>query len=61
MINDLVAYLKIIKSFLCTYVIVGQVPSNEVGRHWRFRKETIDRRQDQGDSGSITGEIEKEK
>jgi excisionase family DNA binding protein len=42
-IEELSAYLKIPKSTLYKLVREGKVPSQKVGRHWRFRKETIDR------------------
>ena len=42
-IEDLSAYLKIPRSTLYKLVREGKIPSQKVGRHWRFRKETIDR------------------
>ena len=42
-IDELSAYLKIPKSTLYKLVREGKVPSQKVGRHWRFRKEAIDR------------------
>ena len=42
-IKELSAYLKIPKSTLYKLVREGKVPCQKVGRHWRFRKETIDR------------------
>ena len=42
-IDELSAYLKISKSTLYKLVREGKVPCQKVGRHWRFRKETIDR------------------
>lgn len=42
-IDELAVYLKISKSTLYKLVREGRVPSQKVGRHWRFRKETIDR------------------
>ena len=42
-IDELAAYLKIPKSTLYKLVREGKIPSQKVGRHWRFRKETIDR------------------
>ena len=49
-IDELAAYLKIPKSTLYKLVREGQIPSQKVGRHWRFRKETIDRWLDQRDA-----------
>ena len=42
-IDDLAKYLKIPKSTLYKLAQTGQVPGQKVGRHWRFRKEAIDR------------------
>lgn len=55
-IEELAAYLKIPKSTLYKLVREGNIPSQKVGRHWRFRKAGIDRwleetRGKQGNSG----------
>jgi len=42
-IKELSAYLKIPKSTLYKLVREGKVPCQKIGRHWRFRKEAIDR------------------
>jgi len=42
-IDDLSAYLKIAKSTLYKLAQEGKVPGQKVGRHWRFRKDAIDR------------------
>lgn len=42
-IEELSAYLKIPRSTLYKIVREGRIPSQKVGRHWRFRKEAIDR------------------
>ncbi len=42
-IEELSAYLKIPKSTLYKLVREGKVPCQKIGRHWRFRKEAIDR------------------
>ena len=42
-IEELSTYLKIPKSTLYKLVREGRVPSQKVGRHWRFRKAAIDR------------------
>lgn len=42
-IDELAAYLKIPKSTLYKLGREGKVPSNKVGRHWRFQKSAIDR------------------
>ncbi len=41
-IDELAAYLKIPKSTLYKIVREGKIPSQKVGRHWRFRKAAID-------------------
>jgi excisionase family DNA binding protein len=42
-IEDLSDYLKISKSTLYKLVREGSIPCRKIGRHWRFRKEAIDR------------------
>lgn len=42
-IDELSAYLKIAKSTLYKLSQEGRVPGQKVGRHWRFRKNAIDR------------------
>ena len=42
-IEELSVYLKIPRSTLYKLVREGRIPSQKVGRHWRFRKESIDR------------------
>ena len=42
-IEELSTYLRIPRSTLYKLVREGKVPSQKVGRHWRFRKESIDR------------------
>lgn len=42
-IDELATYLKVSKSTLYKLVQEGKVPGHKVGRHWRFRRETIDR------------------
>lgn len=42
-IGELSKYLKIAKSTLYKLSREGRLPGQKVGRHWRFRKETIDK------------------
>ncbi len=42
-IQELSTYLKIAKSTLYKLAQEGKLPGQKVGRHWRFRKERIDR------------------
>jgi excisionase family DNA binding protein len=41
-IDELTAYLKIPKSTFYKHVREGNIPSQKIGRHWRFRKMAID-------------------
>ncbi len=41
-IEELAIYLKIPKSTLYKLVREGRIPSQKIGRHWRFRKGAID-------------------
>ena len=52
MIDEVSAYLKVAKSTLYKLCQEGKAPGQKVGRHWRFRKETVDLRLDaqQGDA-----------
>ena len=52
-IDELSEYLKIPKSTVYKLCQEGKIPGQKVGRHWRFRRETIDNWLDsQNDSGS---------
>lgn len=42
-IEELGEYLKIAKSTLYKLAQEGKIPGQKVGRHWRFRKDAIDR------------------
>jgi len=42
-IEELSAYLKTPKSTLYKLVREGKIPSQKIGRHWRFRSRAIDR------------------
>lgn len=41
-ISDLADYLQVSKSSLYKLVQQGKVPGQKVGKHWRFRKDTVD-------------------
>jgi len=41
-IKELAVYLKIPKSTLYKIVREGKIPSQKIGRHWRFHKGAID-------------------
>lgn len=47
-IEELSDYLKIPKSTLYKLAQEARVPCQKVGRHWRFRKEAIDRWLEEG-------------
>ena len=42
-IDELADYLRISRSTLYKLAQEGRVPCQKVGRHWRFRKQAIDR------------------
>ncbi len=42
-IEETAKYLRIAKSSLYKLAQDGKIPCQKVGRHWRFRKESIDR------------------
>lgn len=42
-VEQLSAYLQIAKSTLYKLAQEGRLPGQKVGRHWRFRKQAIDR------------------
>lgn len=42
-IDELARYLQVSKSSLYKLAQEGKVPGQKVGKHWRFRKELIDR------------------
>ena len=42
-IDEMCVYLKIPKSTVYKLAQEGKIPCQKVGRHWRFRKEAIDR------------------
>lgn len=41
--EELALYLRIPNSTLYKLVREGKIPSQKIGRHWRFRKGAIDR------------------
>ncbi|MGE3109333.1 MAG: helix-turn-helix domain-containing protein [Phycisphaerales bacterium] len=51
-IEDLAAYLQVSKSSLYKLAQRSEIPGHKVGKHWRFRRSTIDRWLDRGDAGS---------
>jgi excisionase family DNA binding protein len=46
-IDQLATYLQVPKSTLYRLAAEGKIPSHKVGRHWRFRRESVDRWLDQ--------------
>jgi excisionase family DNA binding protein len=42
-IDELSGYLRIAKSSLYKLCQEGKVPGQKIGRHWRFRKEVVDK------------------
>ena len=47
-IDEISRHLRIPKSTLCKLAQERKVPSQKVGRRWRFRKEALDRWLEQG-------------
>ena len=42
-IDDLAGYLQVSKSSLYKLAQEGRVPGQKVGKHWRFKKDAVDR------------------
>ena len=42
-VEDVAAYLRIPKSSVYKLAQLAKIPSQKVGRHWRFRREALDR------------------
>jgi excisionase family DNA binding protein len=58
-IDQLSRYLRVPKSTLYRLAAQGEIPSHKVGRHWRFRRESVDRWLDRPGHGTPerTGEV----
>ena len=41
-VDDLAAYLSMPKATIYKLALEGKIPGSKVGRHWRFRRSTID-------------------
>ena len=41
--EEVMAYLRIPRSSLYKLAQEGKIPSQKIGRHWRFRRRAIDR------------------
>lgn len=54
-IDELAEYLQVGKSTLYKLAQEGKVPGQKVGKHWRFRKEAIDRWLDDREGASQGG------
>ena len=50
-IEEAADYLKIPKSTVYKLAQEGRIPCQKVGRHWRFRKDTIDKWLDESSEG----------
>ena len=55
-IDELADYLRISRSTLYKLAQEGRVPCQKVGRHWRFRKQAIDRWLGDGGTGRVKAE-----
>ena len=49
-VDEVCRYLRIPKSTLYKLAQEGKLPCQKVGRHWRFRKEALDRWLEEGDT-----------
>ena len=50
-IDEVAVYLKIPKSTVYKLAQEGRIPGQKVGRHWRFRKQAINRWMESGAGG----------
>ena len=55
-IDELANYLRISRSTLYKLAQEGRVPCQKVGRHWRFRKQAIDRWLGEGGTDGVNTE-----
>ena len=58
-IDELSDYLRISRSTLYKLAQEGRVPCQKVGRHWRFRKEAIDRWLEHGGADGVEAKGER--
>jgi len=47
-LNELAKYLRIPRSTAYKLAQQGKIPCQKVGRHWRFRKESVDKWLEEG-------------
>lgn len=59
-IGELSRYLRVPKSTLYRLAQEGRVPRQKVGRHWRFRKEAIDRWLEESANSARQAEAERD-
>jgi excisionase family DNA binding protein len=57
-VDEVSRYLRIPKSTLYKLAQERRVPCQKVGRHWRFRKEALDRWLEEGDTRAQSGSRE---
>ena len=55
-IDELADYLRISRSTLYKLAQEGRIPCQKVGRHWRFRKQAIDRWLERGGADGANAE-----
>jgi excisionase family DNA binding protein len=55
-IGELADYLRISRSSLYKLAQAGRIPGQKVGKHWRFRKEAIDRWLEEKQTRDVKGE-----
>jgi excisionase family DNA binding protein len=49
-VEEVATYLRIPRSSVYKLAQRGKIPCQKVGRHWRFRRESVDRWLDRGQS-----------
>ena len=60
-IDQLSRYLRVPKSTLYRLASDGKIPSHKVGRHWRFRRESVDRWLDESLASPWQDEVDRDR
>jgi excisionase family DNA binding protein len=56
-IDEVAAYLRIPRGSVYKLAQRGGIPCQKVGRHWRFRREALDRWLERNEQSSVPGEV----
>jgi excisionase family DNA binding protein len=54
-VDEIAAYLRIPRASVYKLAQKGRIPGQKVGRHWRFRRETIDQWLSKGSQAGAEG------